>query len=104
MRRLAALNGPQKCVDEMLREFALRRDYVAKRIAAVEGLSCPEMGGAFYAFINIRKYLGRDYGGRRIENSAQWCLALLEEHSVATVMGSAFGAWKVTSGFRSRPE
>ena len=27
-----------------------------------------------------------------VDNSAQWCLALLEQQSVATVMGSAFGA------------
>jgi aspartate aminotransferase len=89
---LAALNGPQECVDEMLREFAKRREFVAGRIAGIEGLSCPDMGGAFYAFINIRKHLGRNYGGVRIDNSAQWCLTLLEQQNVATVMGSAFGA------------
>ncbi len=89
---LAALNGPQECVEEMLREFAKRREFVAQRIAGIEGLSCPDMGGAFYAFINVRKHLGRNYGGVRIDNSAQWCLTLLEQQNVATVMGSAFGA------------
>jgi len=89
---VAALDGPQECVEEMLREFAKRREFVAKRIAGIEGLSCPDMGGAFYAFINIRKHLGRNYGGVRIDNSAQWCLTLLEQQNVATVMGSAFGA------------
>jgi aspartate aminotransferase len=49
------------------------------------------MGGAFYAFINIRKYLGRIYAGVRVDNSTQWCLALLEQQNVATVMGAAFG-------------
>ena len=37
-------------------------------------------------------HLGRNYGGTRIDKSAQWCLTLLEQQSVATVMGSAFGA------------
>jgi aspartate aminotransferase len=89
---LAALDGPQECVDQMLAEFAKRRDYVRDRIARIAGLSCPDMGGAFYAFINIRKFLGRTYGGVKVDNSTQWCLTLLEQQNVATVMGSAFGA------------
>jgi aspartate aminotransferase len=89
---LAALEGPQECVDEMLAEFSQRRDYVRERIGRIAGLSCPDMGGAFYAFINISKYLGRTYGGAKVDNSTQWCLALLEQQNVATVMGAAFGA------------
>ena len=50
------------------------------------------MAGAFYAFINIKAHLGRNYGGARVDNSTQWCLTLLEQQNVATVMGSAFGA------------
>lgn len=52
----------------------------------------PEMAGAFYAFVNIKPHLGKTYGGLKCSNSAQWCLALLEQQSVGTVMGSAFGA------------
>jgi aspartate aminotransferase len=89
---LAALQGPQDCVKQMLAEFAKRRDFVRQRIDSIKGLSCTEMAGAFYAFVNIREHLGRNYGGARIENSSQWCLALLEQKNVATVMGSAFGA------------
>jgi aspartate aminotransferase len=88
---VAALEGPQECVDTMLVEFAKRRKYVCERIGRIAGLSAPEMGGAFYAFVNIRKYLGKKYGDTLIENSTQWCLALLEQQKVATVMGSAFG-------------
>jgi aspartate aminotransferase len=89
---VAALDGPQECVDEMLGEFAQRRDFVQNRIAAIPRLSCPEMGGAFYAFVNIRGHLGRRYGAAQVDNSAQWCLTLLDQQNVATVMGSAFGA------------
>ncbi len=28
----------------------------------------------------------------QVNNSAEWCFALLEQQNVATVMGSAFGA------------
>ncbi|HKD35702.1 MAG TPA: pyridoxal phosphate-dependent aminotransferase [Pirellulales bacterium] len=89
---LAALEGPQECVDEMLAEFAKRRDFVKQRLATIPKVSCGQMGGAFYAFVNIRAHLGRRYGGVVVENSAQWCLALLDQQNVATVMGSAFGA------------
>jgi aspartate aminotransferase len=89
---LAALNGPQECVDTMLVEFAKRREFVSKRIAEIPGLSCAEIAGAFYAFINIKKHLGRKYGDKQIDNSTQWCLELLDKKGVATVMGSAFGA------------
>lgn len=89
---LAALEGPQECVDQMLAQFAKRRDYVRERIAKIAGLTCPEMGGAFYAFMNIQAHLGRSYAGVRVENSTRWCLELLSQRQVATVMGSAFGA------------
>jgi aspartate aminotransferase len=89
---LAALNGPQECVDEMLGEFAKRRQFVERRIAEIAGLSCSEIAGAFYAFVNIKKCLGRSYNGKTVDNSTQWCLELLDQQGVATVMGSAFGA------------
>jgi aspartate aminotransferase len=89
---IAALEGPQQCVGEMLAEFAKRREFVKSRLAKIPGVSCPEMGGAFYAFVNIAKHLGKTYGGAKCDNSAQWCLTLLEQQQVATVMGSAFGA------------
>ncbi len=50
------------------------------------------MAGAFYAFVNIKAHLGRTYAGKQVNNSTEWCLALLEQQNVATVMGSSFGA------------
>ncbi|MDR1963748.1 MAG: pyridoxal phosphate-dependent aminotransferase [Planctomycetaceae bacterium] len=88
---LAALTGSQDCVVRMRTAFAERRDYVAKRIAGITGLSCPEMSGAFYVFFNIKHYLGQKLGGVPINNSEQFCLELLTQKQVATVMGSAFG-------------
>ena len=88
---LAALTGDQRCVSMMLGEFAKRRDYVAKRAAAIDGLTFPEMQGAFYLFFNVKKYLGKKLGGVQIDNSEQFCLELLAQKYVATVMGSAFG-------------
>jgi aspartate aminotransferase len=89
---LAAITGPQDCVSQMLAEFAKRREYVLQRIKQIPGFTCGQVTGAFYAFINIQKHLGRSYGGVQINTSADWCLRLLEQQGVAAVMGSAFGA------------
>ena len=89
---LAAIDGPQDCVAQMLAEFAKRREFVRGRVASLSGLSCSDMGAAFYAFINIQAHLGRSYRGVKVDNSAQWCLELLGQQNVAMVMGSAFGA------------
>lgn len=89
---IAALEGPQQCVAEMRAEFAKRRDYCAKRIDEIAGLSCPVMGGAFYAFFNVKEFLGKTYGDKLINTDTEWCLELLEKKGVALVMGSAFGA------------
>ena len=88
---LAAITGDQTCVADMLKEFEKRRNYVTERIRAIPGMSVSEMGGAFYAFFNIKNHLGRKYGNVQIDNSEQWCLELLAKKKVATVMGSAFG-------------
>lgn len=89
---IAALEGPQGCVDEMLAEFSKRRDFVRQRIASLPKLSVCDMGGAFYAFINISAHLGRTYNGTSVKTSADWCLQALTQQGVATVQGSAFGA------------
>ena len=60
---------------------------------SIAGLSCREMGGAFYAFINIQRPPGpqlRRRAGRQFGPMVPG--ALVEQQNVATVMGSAFGA------------
>jgi aspartate aminotransferase len=86
-----ALRGPQDCVAAMCREFQKRRDLVVGELASLPGARLPEIGGAFYAFLDIRAALARSRD-RGIATSAAWCEALLEREQVACVAGSAFGA------------
>jgi aspartate aminotransferase len=86
---IAALTGPQECVDQMRAAFQARRDLVAAGLRAIPGVRIPEIGGAFYAFFDIRPMLGRP---GRPATSVAWCEQLLEQEHVATVAGSAFGA------------
>jgi aspartate aminotransferase len=88
---VAALTGPQDCVGEMLAAFQNRRDLVAGRLLKMPGVRLPEIGGAFYAFFDIKEALSRGQS-RGIDTSGQWCEALLEKEHVALVAGSAFGS------------
>lgn len=90
---VAALSGPQDCVETMRREFAGRRELTLQRLGAIPEISIPEPGGAFYAFFNISRYFGRPIGnGGIVDNSTDFCSALLEQAHVALVSGDAFGA------------
>ena len=90
---IAALNGPQDCVEEMRLEFAKRREYVISRVNGLPDVSFAEPGGAFYAFMNVSKHFGKNLGGgATVNNSTEFCSALLEKAHVALVTGDAFGA------------
>jgi len=62
--------------------YRRRRDYVCSRLRDM-GLSFPEPEGAFYVFVDIRKY-GMDSG--------TFCTRMIQEGKVATVPGACFGA------------
>jgi aspartate aminotransferase len=89
---LEAITGPQDSVAAMKEQFTKRRRYVLERIAALPGVTCVPPGGAFYAFMNVADYFGRDFGGTRVNDSTSFCLTALAHAHVALVMGSAFGS------------
>ncbi|MCH2201064.1 MAG: pyridoxal phosphate-dependent aminotransferase [Fuerstiella sp.] len=90
---IAALNGPQDAIGEMLQQFQERREYVLNRLRSMPGLSFADPGGAFYAFFNVSSHFGRTLpGGASVDNSSDFCTALLEHSHVALVTGDAFGA------------
>ncbi|PZF72372.1 pyridoxal phosphate-dependent aminotransferase [Taibaiella soli] len=82
----AAVDLPADYFDEVHAEYNSRRDLLVKRLQAMEGVTCPMPGGAFYAMAKLP-----------VENSDKFCQWLLEEfsHNGATVMmapGSGFYA------------
>ena len=52
---IAALDGPQDAVDEMVAEFDKRRKIVVDELNKLPGVSCITPKGAFYAFPNIKE-------------------------------------------------
>jgi aspartate/methionine/tyrosine aminotransferase len=80
---LEALTGPQDAVAEFRDAFRKRRDLIVDGLNAIEGITCLRPKGAFYAFPNITG-TGR--------SSREFADLLLNEHGVAALAGTSFGA------------
>jgi alanine-synthesizing transaminase len=81
---VAALNGPQNHVVEMVEKLKQRRDYAWKRLNEIEGVSCAKPRGAFYFFPKIHAV------GRKWKTDMEFALQLLKEKGVLLVHGSGF--------------
>lgn len=79
---IAALEGPQDSVHDMVRAFDERRKIIVEALNAINGFSCVTPKGAFYAFPNIS---GTGQTAREVQDK------LLTEAHVATVAGTSFG-------------
>lgn len=88
---VAALTGDQGCVKEMVAAFQQRKDYVVKRLNAMEGVECVSPKGAFYAFPRVARHFEKKYGDTVIKGSVDLATYLLEEARVSLVPGAAFG-------------
>ena len=89
---IAALTGPQDCVEEMRKAFEERRNYIVERINQIDGVSCIRPEGAFYVMMNIDRLIGKTIHSELIQSSDDFCTAFLKHGLVATVPGSGFGA------------
>lgn len=87
----AALTGDQTCVGEMNNAFKRRKDLVVKLVREIPHLKVYDPDGAFYVFPEVSAYYGKSINGKKISNSNDLCLYLLEEAHIATVPGEAFG-------------
>jgi aspartate aminotransferase len=85
---VAALNGPQQCIKDMVEEYIRLRDRMVSGLRAIPGMQCNEPKGAFYAFLKVSAFFGR--GG--IKSASDVAGRLLREAEVVTVPGEAFGS------------
>jgi aspartate aminotransferase/aspartate/glutamate/aspartate-prephenate aminotransferase len=90
---VAALNMDLEPVHEMVAAFRRRRDHVLEHLRGIDGVRCPTPQGAFYLYPDVSAFFGAETpDGETIEDSSDLCFYLLEEHHVALVPGTAFGA------------
>jgi len=84
---IAALEGPQDCIQEFRADYIRLRDQVLADLAQIPGVGCARPEGAFYVYPNISAYLGR--GG--LKSSIHVANRLLHDAHVVTVPGEGFG-------------
>ncbi|MCX9013636.1 MAG: pyridoxal phosphate-dependent aminotransferase [Candidatus Methanoperedens sp.] len=77
---VAALQGDQTCVTDMVREFRERRDLLVSGLNKL-GIKCARPDGAFYAFADVSEYGTGDEVAELLLNKAY----------VAATSGGAFG-------------
>jgi aspartate/methionine/tyrosine aminotransferase len=81
---IAALQGSQDCVRDMVAEFDRRRAIVVEGLNKLPGVSCITPKGAFYAFPNIQK---TGWKAKPLASS------LLDDAGVAVIGGPDFGVY-----------
>ena len=88
---VAAISGPQDCVEEMRVQFEKRRDYIYDRVKDMPYVSALKPEGAFYLFIDFTGTYGKEYKGQVLESAAQIGAILLDEKLIAVVPCADFG-------------
>jgi len=88
----AAYTGDQQCVTDMRVAFERRKNLVVELARQIPGLKVNDPQGAFYIFPDCSSFYGKSFQGKKIENSGDLAMYLLETGHVACVGGGAFGA------------
>jgi aspartate aminotransferase len=88
----AAYTGTQQPVADMRGAFERRKNLVVKLAREIPGLKVADPQGAFYIFPDASAFIGKSVESRKIENSGDLAMYLLEVGHVACVGGGAFGA------------
>ncbi|MCD8571849.1 MAG: pyridoxal phosphate-dependent aminotransferase [Bacteroides graminisolvens] len=89
----AAYVGDQQPVEDMRQAFERRRDLIVKLAKEIPGFEVNVPQGAFYLFPKCDSYFGKSTAeGRKVTDSGELAMYLLEVGHVACVGGAAFGA------------
>ena len=84
---VAALEGPQEPVREMLAEYQKRADWLIPALNQIPGVKCSHPEGAFYAFPNVTELM-QNCG---FSSGKELADVLLYEYGVVVTPGAAFG-------------
>jgi aspartate aminotransferase len=91
---IEALQGPRGAVEAMRLRYQARRDMVLAALRAMPGVEIGHVPATFYALPDISGLFGKKASNQLIDSSDALCTWLLEQHGVATVPGTDFGAPK----------
>ena len=79
---IAALDGPENHLQDMMKEFNIRRKLIVDGLRSLKGVECSLPGGTFYVFPNVK---GTGMNGEEFTTKC------LQEAGVAVIPGTAFG-------------
>lgn len=88
---LEALEGSQEELDNMIKVFQKRRDFMVGLLNDIEGISYIYPEGAFYVMVNVKTLIGKTINGEVIDSSLKFSELLLNISNVAVVPGEGFG-------------
>ncbi len=90
---VAALEGDDKPMRDMLKAFGARRDKMLARLDEMKelGLDYVKPDGAFYVMLLCDEVYGKSYHGEKIHGSMDFSEILLAQKLVATTPGVCFG-------------
>ena len=84
---VAALNGGNESIQDMVLAFKERHQYVVQRLSTLSGVQVIPADGTFYIFPNVQEVIDR----MGFANDIEFAERLLQDVGVALVPGSAFG-------------
>ncbi|HWQ95374.1 MAG TPA: pyridoxal phosphate-dependent aminotransferase [Gammaproteobacteria bacterium] len=84
-----ALEGDQSFMEDWVRQFKERHEFVVKELNRIKGVQCLPSPGAFYSFPKMQGVID---GFPGIKDDVALAEYILNETGVALVPGSAFGA------------
>ena len=88
---IEALNGPIEELNNMIKEFENRRNFMIYKLEKLNEISIIKPSGAFYIMVDISAYLNTTFREQVINNSVDFAKVLLEEEKVAVIPGIGFG-------------
>ncbi len=88
---IEALNGPVEDLNNMVKEFERRRNFMVDKLSNIDGVSIIKPSGAFYIMVNVSSYFNTTFKGEEIKNSVDFARVLLDEEKVAVIPGAGFG-------------
>ena len=86
-----AINGDMKPTQHMVDTFRGRRDMIVELLSEIPGIETDTPKGAFYLFPKVSALYGKEFGGRTINDSLDFCDYILNTALVSLVPGVAFG-------------
>ncbi|MFL6287140.1 MAG: pyridoxal phosphate-dependent aminotransferase [Actinomycetes bacterium] len=88
---LTAVSGSLDAVAKMRAAFDRRRRTIVSMLNDINGITCPEPQGAFYAYPSVKGVIGKSINGTTIDSSLTLADVALDVAEVAVVPGEAFG-------------